>query len=244
MTSICAHRGASADAPENTLPAFELALEQDADGFELDVQLSADGELVVCHDETIDRTSDGTGAIAELTLDQLRSHSFNNKMARFGQVPVPTLAEVLTLAKGTGKIVNIELKNTDVSYEGMEAKIEDLVAELDMADQIFYSSFNHLSLVRLAELGTTIGLGALYVEQLVRPWDYAAGFGASALHPMALTVDAAVVTQAHKLGLRVHPWTVDAPEDIKALAEIGVDAIITNRPAFARSVLAGGPADA
>ena len=237
MISIWAHRGASHGAPENTLPAFELALEERADGFELDVQLSADGELVVCHDETIDRTSDGSGAIAELGFDQLRSYSFNNRLARFGRVPIPTLAEVLELVRGTDKVVNIELKNSEVDYPGLEVKVDALVTELGMTDQVWYSSFNHLSLVRLAELGTSAGIGALYVEQLVRPWDYAAGFGASALHPWVNTVDAELVAKANALGLRVHPWTVDEPTQIKALAALGVAAIITNRPSYARSVL-------
>lgn len=237
MTSIWAHRGASADAPENTLAAFELAFEQGADGIELDVQRTADGVLVVCHDETIDRTSDGAGAVAELGFEQLRSYSFNNGRSGFGRVPIPTLAEVLGLVRGTQKVVNIELKNSVVAYPGMEAEIEALVGELEVGEQVWYSSFNHRSLVRLAELGTTVGLGALYVEQLVRPWQYAASFGATALHPLASTVDAELVAAAHEVGIRVHPWTVDAPEQIQALAQAQVDAIITNVPARAREVL-------
>lgn len=234
MASIWAHRGASADAPENTLPAFRLAFEQGADGIELDVQRTVDGVLVVCHDETIDRTSDGSGAIAQLTFDRLRRHDFSKPCARYRRVPIPTLAEVLELVRGTDRVVNIELKNSVVAYEGMEAEVEALVVGLGLSAQIWYSSFNHLSLVRLAELGSVAGRGALYVEQLVRPWEYVTGFGANALHPVARIVDAELVAAAHRAGVRVHPWTVDEPQSIAALARAGVDAIITNVPAVAR----------
>lgn len=236
MTKIWAHRGAAADAPENTLPAFQLAFDQGADGIELDVQRSADGVLVVCHDETIDRTSDGSGAIAELTLAELRRHDFSNGRTGFAQVPIPTLAEVLELVRGSNWVVNIELKNSIVAYAGMEAEIDALVQSMGLADQIWYSSFNHLSLARLAELGTPVRLGALYVEQLVRPWEYVVGFGGSALHPMAASVDAELVCAAHGIGVRVHPWTVDEPEQLAALMAAGVDAVITNRPALAVSL--------
>ncbi len=237
MTQIWAHRGASAEAPENTLPAFELAIAQDADGFELDVQRSADGVLVVCHDETIDRTSDGTGAIVDLDLAALRRHDFSNAKPGFAQVVIPTLAEVLDLVRGSELVVNIELKDSIEPYAGMAAQALALVDELGLADQVWFSSFNHHTLVELIALGAQSPCGVLYEEKMVEPWRYAAGFGAAALHPMALTVDAELVASAHLAGLKVHPWTVDAPEHVRALAAVGVDAIITNRPAQARSAL-------
>lgn len=237
MTKIWAHRGASAAAPENTLPAFELAIEQGADGFELDVQRSADGVLVVCHDESVDRTSNGTGLIAELGFEQLRALDFSNDQPGFAEVAIPTLAETLDLVRGTDLVVNIELKNSVLRYAGMEAEIDALVNELGLVDQVWYSSFNHLSLVELAELGSRVPRGALYVEHLVRPWEYVTGFGATALHPMASTVDAELVAAAHQAGVRLHVWTVDEPTAIVELADAGVDAVITNVPLIARQVL-------
>ncbi len=240
MTAIWGHRGASAQAPENTLPAFRLAFEQGADGIELDVQRTADGVLVVCHDETIDRTSDGSGRIVDLSLERLLAHDFSNQLPGFSGVPIPTLAQVLELVARTPDVLlNIELKNSIEPYPGMEREVDALVSEFGLADRVWYSSFNHLSLVAMAATGTSVGLGALYEEQLVRPWEYAIGFGAGALHPMALAVDEAMVAAAHAHGLRVHTWTVDRPEDVAALAAIGVDAIITNVPDVARKVLAG-----
>lgn len=152
MTKIWAHRGACADAPENTLPAFQLAFDQGADGVELDVQRTRDGVLVICHDETIDRTSDGSGAISELTFDQLRRLDFSNGRNGYARVPIPTLAEVLDLVRGTDKVVDIELKNSVVRYPGMEEQVDALVAGFGLTDQVWYSSFNHLSLLHLAEL--------------------------------------------------------------------------------------------
>ncbi len=235
--SIWAHRGASADAPENTMPAFQLAIEQGVDGFELDVQRSADGVLVVCHDETIDRTSDGSGAIADLRLAELRRHDFSNGHTGFGRVQIPTLAEVLDLVRGSGAVVNIELKNSVVRYAGMEAQVDALVNQFGLGDQVWLSSFNHQSLAVLAGLGSRVPRAALYIEQLVQPWRYAAGFGASALHPHLLAVDAELVASAHAAGMRVHPWTVDDPRAITELAALGVDAVITNLPGLARQVL-------
>ena len=237
MTKIWAHRGACADAPENTLPAFQLAFDQGADGVELDVQRTRDGVLVVCHDETIDRTSNGSGAISELTFDQLRRLDFSNGRNGYARVPIPTLAEVLDLVRGTDKVVDIELKNSVVRYPGMEEQVDALVAGFGLTDQVWYSSFNHLSLLHLAELGSPVARGVLYVEQLVRPWEYAAGFGVDALHPLATTVDAGLVEAAHAAGIRVHPWTVDDPRAIVALAAAGVDAIITNVPRVAREAV-------
>lgn len=237
MTKIWAHRGASAEAPENTLPAFELAIEQGADGFELDVQRSADGVLVVCHDETIDRTSDGSGAIVDLDWAQLQRHDFAAGMPGFGQVAIPTLAQVVDLVRGTDLVVNIELKDSIEPYPGLAAQVLALVSELGLSEQVWFSSFNHHTVVELIALGSASPCGVLYAEQLVEPWRYATGFGAAALHPMALAVDAEVVTRAHEVGLRVHPWTVDQPEHVRALAALDVDAIITNRPARARAAL-------
>ncbi|GAA2184865.1 glycerophosphodiester phosphodiesterase [Brooklawnia cerclae] len=234
---IWAHRGASRRAPENTLAAFSLAVELGADGVELDVQRSADGVLVVCHDETVDRTSDGTGAIADLTFAQLRALRFDNGFEGFADARIPTLREVLDLLGPSGLVVNIELKNSVVRYEGMEALVLDEVRAAGFEDRIVFSSFNHRSLVTLRELGTSAPLGVLYVEPLVAPWAYAASFGAAALHPYGGSIWDDDIARAHEAGVRVHAWTVDDPEQVRGLAAQGIDAIITNVPDEARAAL-------
>ncbi len=110
MTKIFAHRGASGYAPENTLDAFALAMDMGADGIELDVQMTKDDEVVVIHDETIDRVSDGKGMVKDYTLEQLREFSFDNHMEGYEHVSIPTLNEVLELVKPSKMEVNVELK--------------------------------------------------------------------------------------------------------------------------------------
>ena len=109
--NVWAHRGASGYAPENTLEAFQLAIEQKADGVELDVQLSKDGVLVVIHDESLDRVSDGRGYVKDYTLQELKSFNFNKMHPEYGIVRIPTLEEVYALLKNTGLTINTELKN-------------------------------------------------------------------------------------------------------------------------------------
>ena len=229
MTQIWAHRGASAAAPENTLAAFDLAVRKGAQGVELDVQRSADGVVVVIHDETVDRTTRGSGRVVGLTATELQAWG------------VPTLAEVLDLLAPTDLRVNVERKNGIDPYPGLEEDVEAVVTgsrlATDAPERVLYSSFNHRSLARLAELGTKVPLGVLHVEAMVRPWVYAASFGARALHPMALTVLPEEVARCHEAGIAVHAWTVDDPAAVRALAAAGVDAVITNVPDLARAAL-------
>lgn len=149
---VYAHRGASAYAPENTLPAFRLAEEQGADGIELDVHLTKDGELVVIHDEKLDRTTNGTGLVKDYTLAELKTFCADNGMPGFADARIPTLREVLEQVKPGRMLVNIELKTGILWYEGIEKKTLDLVAELGMQDRIIYSSFNHYSIAEVRRL--------------------------------------------------------------------------------------------
>lgn len=236
MVNIWAHRGASTLAPENSLEAFQLAFEHGADGLEIDVQRTRDDVLVVCHDETVDRISDGHGAIVDLSYDELAQLDFSAGMAGFGRVRIPRLDEVLELICGTDKILNIELKNSIEPYPGMEKQVEARVKAHSLSAQVWYSSFNHPSLLELAD--SLSPRGVLFDLALVKPWIYAAGFGAEALHPHHRYVNADMVAQAHQLGIRVHPWTVDDPDAMAQLVAIGVDALITNRPDIAQTVLA------
>lgn len=238
MTSIWAHRGASAYAPENTLPAFALAVEQGADGVELDLQRTRDGHLVVIHDETIDRTSTGSGRVVDHTLGELRRYDYSAGRPGFAGTRIPTLDEVLTLLAPTNLVVNVELKNSIELYPGMEAELEALVAASGMADRVIYSSFNHYSLRTLAGLNSGVPRGVLYAEPLVDPWVYATYLGVQAIHPpwQVLAVPG-VVDECHAAGLRVNAWTVP-PGQVGRLASLGVDAVITNEPDLARAALA------
>ena len=122
-TRIWAHRGASGYAPENTLEAFKLAIDEKADGIELDVQLTKDKELVVIHDEKIDRTSNGKGYVKDYTLDELKKFNFNYGNEKYEEVKIPTLKEVYELLKPTNLIINVEIKTGIIFYEGIEEKV-------------------------------------------------------------------------------------------------------------------------
>lgn len=238
MPAFFAHRGAHKDLPENTMAAFERALEQEADGIELDVQVTSDGHLVVCHDETIDRVSDGTGLLADHSLSDLRKLNFAAENDGWAPASIPLLDEVLDLLAPTEVSLNIELKNSVIRYEGLEEKAASAVRSHKMADQVVFSSFNHRSLVRLAEVAPTVRRGVLYSDDLVDPWDYAAGIGVQAVHPAGwLLRGRGDVPRFHAAGLGVRVWTIDDPDQIREAAALGVDAIITNDPAAARAAL-------
>lgn len=238
MTAIWAHRGASAYAPENTIPAFQQAIDMGADGIEFDVQRSADGQLVVIHDETVNRTSNGVGKVVDLTLEELRRCNFSNGFVGTRHVQIPTLREVLELLEPTGVTVNIELKNSVEFYPGIENEVVALVQDAGLQDRVIYSSFNHFSLANLRGVVPAERLGLLYSDGLYDPWKYALQFGAGALHPHFHALrQPNYMWLCHEAGIKANTWTVNDDNEIKHLVSLGVDAIITNFPDRARRVV-------
>lgn len=239
-TRVWAHRGASDYAPENTLEAFALAVKQGADGVELDVQMTKDGKLVVAHDETIDRVSDGSGRIIDHTLSELREFNFNKTHAEYASVRIPTLKEVYELLQPTGLTVNVELKTGIVLYQGLEEKVLKLAKKMDMEDRVIYSSFYHKSLIRLKKLDPSVKTGILYSDGWLDVVKYGKRLHAAALHPAAYHLQSEkFVKQAKEQGLRLNVWTVNRKEDMELLTKLGVNAIITNRPDVCRRVVDG-----
>ncbi|HBP37534.1 MAG TPA: glycerophosphodiester phosphodiesterase [Clostridiales bacterium] len=235
MTKIWAHRGASSQAPENTLAAFELAVRQRADGLELDVQRTADDVLVVTHDEDCRRVTGEHGLIARLAFADLRRKNFAAFRPEASPQKIPTLAEVFDLIRPTGLTINIELKNSSNPYPGMERQVLDLVQAHGMQDRIQISSFNHESLKIAGQLirerGLTIPCGALYSGKLAEPWAYAVRSGFQAIHPDARNLKIAGLTErCHESGIAVNVWTIDQPDQISLALRLGVDALITNVP--------------
>lgn len=239
---ILAHRGASAEAPENTLAAFRLALEQGADGFELDIHRTRDGHLVVCHDERVDRTTDGTGFIGAMTLAELKKLDAGRWFdARFAGERIPTLDEVWALVEEAGgiRLLNIEVKLGFAAYPGIEEELIQWIESRGLEDKVIVSSFNHFSILRIHERAPSLRTGILYMAAWVEPWVGARRVGARSLHPYHLTLVPPLVEAAHSQGLEVYPFTVDEPERMRELAAMGVDGLITNRPGQARSVIHG-----
>ena len=235
MTQIWGHRGASHYAPENTLPAFELAAQMGADGIELDVHLTRDGALAVAHDFTVDRCSSGTGRIADMTLKELKELDFSNRKAGYRATRIPTLDEVYAWIRQTDMVVNVEIKSGEIVYQGIEEKLVALARAMDVEERVFYSCFNHYSLMRLRAIDDTVRVAPLYSAAIYEPWKYAREIGAQAIHPMHMTVDSpGYMDQAREAGVLVNPWTVDDPARIEWLTGQGVNAIITNVPDIAR----------
>ena len=231
MTEIFAHKGASGYAPENTLEAFRLAMEQGADGIELDVHLTKDGEVVVIHDETIDRTGNGQGNVRDYTLEELKKFSFHNRMEKYKGVQIPTLKEVLDLVKNSQMKVNIELKTGIYWYEGIEEKTMDIVKTMGMEDRVIYSSFNHYSIQKVLEQNSDAETAYLFSDVPLNMEKYAKDTGVKGLHPAVYHLKMADFLETYlKSGLKVRVWTVNNKEDMKMFMDAGVDAVITNYP--------------
>ena len=180
---IWAHRGASGYCPENTIAAFQKAVELCADGIELDVQMTRDGELVVCHDETIDRTSNGSGWIKDKTLAELKALDFSYGKKDFLGVTIPTMREVFDLLDDADIMINIELKTGIVFYPGMAEKLLKLTSECGFSDRVIYSSFNHYTIKHMREISPEAKLGFLYADGTIGMPAYALKYGVQALHP-------------------------------------------------------------
>ncbi len=230
---IFAHRGASMHAPENTLAAFELALQQGADAIELDVKLSADGIPVVIHDPTVDRTTDGTGLVRDLSLATLQKLDAGN-----GQ-HIPTLDEVFA-SLGGKMLINVELTNYKTRDDQLVNKVVEVVKKHNLAESIIFSSFLPKNLKRAAELlpQTPCGLLALpnFVGWIVRNILFKKG-DYQALHPHLKDSSKRQFEAAHRMGRRIHVWTVNDPADMRRLADWGVDGIFTDDPDLAVKIL-------
>lgn len=140
---VWAHRGASGYAPENTMDAFRKAIEMKADGIELDVHLTKDGEVVVIHDEVLDRVSDGTGRVQDFTCNELKNFNFNKLHPEYKEEEIPTLEEVYQLIKPTDLTINVEMKTGNTFYPGMEDKVLELTKKYDMMDRIIVSLYDN-----------------------------------------------------------------------------------------------------
>lgn len=234
-----AHRGASAVCPENTMAAFRKGLELGATGIETDVQMTKDGSLILIHDETLNRTTNGKGYVKDKTLAEILEVDAGAWFdPAFKGEHISVLEDLLDLLQGKDTILNIELKNGVVLYPGMEEKVIAAVREFNMSDRVILSSFNHYSLAYCKSLAPEIQTGILYMEGLYRPWDYAATLGASALHANHYAVLPEFVSEAAKHGVVYHPFTVNDPARMTYLIEAGVSGIITDHPEILAEILA------
>ena len=239
---IWGHRGASGHAPENTLPAFRMAADMGADGVELDVQETKDGVLVVCHDETVDRTSNGAGWVKDFTFEEIRKLDFSGGNAAYEGLKIPSMEEVLDLLAPTGLTINIELKTGIVFYDRIEEKILQLVRNKSWEDRVIYSSFNHYSVRRIKELDPAAKTGLLYADGPIDMPGYGKRIGADALHPALYNLQYPdLLEDCRRYGLAVNVWTVNSAQELLLCRDLGVNAVITNYPEKARILYEGDP---
>jgi glycerophosphoryl diester phosphodiesterase len=228
---ILAHRGASFDAPENTIAAFRLARQMGADGIELDTLLTADDVPVVIHDFTLDKTTDGTGKVRDKTLREIKKLDAGSHFDySFRTQRIPTLDEALE-AIGPQMLVNIELKSVGVRHSKLEALVLSIIHKHNAQNRVIISSFNPFALRRFHRLAPNIPIGYLYAPDVPAYLRlFMMGVPHQARHPAADMIDSEYMAWAQANHYRVNTWTVDDPVRAAALRDLSVDAIITNRP--------------
>ncbi|WP_071395706.1 glycerophosphodiester phosphodiesterase [Bacillus tuaregi] len=237
MTLIFAHRGYSAQYPENTMLAFTEAEKAGADGIELDVQLTKDGEVVVIHDESVDRTTNGKGNVKDITYNALKKLDAGYKMKTLlKKEPIPLLREVLEWLSGNRMVCNIELKNGIFPYDGMEEKVIELVRQYKLSDRIILSSFNHYSIVTCYRQAPEIETAPLMGQVMYMPWIYAESIRAKGIHPKYKGLTDDIIQQSESYGIVVRPYTVNKEKDMARLMKLGCSAIITDDPVRAIKV--------
>lgn len=223
MTKILniGHRGAKAYEPENTIPSFQKALQLNADGIELDVHVCKSGELVVIHDFTVDRTTNGTGAISDLTLSELKQLRIN------GCIEIPTLDEVLTLFNKK-HLINIELKGSDTAELVCDCIDRNVREDKFDYQNFIVSSFQREELARVANYNVKVPLGILTQASVEQALEWAEEFSAIAIHPHFSLLTTENVALTRQKGYQIFTWTVNEFEDIERVKSFGVNGIITD----------------
>jgi glycerophosphoryl diester phosphodiesterase len=237
MTDIIAHRGSSSSAPENSKASLLQALKDGATGVEIDLQLTSDNEVVVIHDETIDRTSSGLGFVKDMTLKELKEYDIGSFFdPKFKAERIINLKEALELLKSS-KIINIEIKKMVNFNHNIEKEIVKVLESLDLNNKIIVSSFNHDSLDIINNINNKIITAPLFYARVHNPWEYAKRLGSKYLHLYYKAVDNKLIQSCRKNNIKVNVFTVDKKEDIKKMIEFNVDGIITNYPLRALEIL-------
>ncbi|MBA3824421.1 MAG: hypothetical protein H0X24_11070 [Ktedonobacterales bacterium] len=251
---IFGHRGASAYAPENSLAAFTLAVQQGAEAIELDAHLTRDGQVVVMHDDTVDATTNGRGAVAAMTLEQIRQLRLRARTrGRTGQLgapsidePVPLLREVFDRIAPSGVTINVELKAAQGG--ALADAVAQIIAERGLGEQVLLSSFDRAALAYVQERHGHLRRALLFpssnIEGVMTGMMNSQGWvtgahmlGCEAIHPFWRVVSLGLTSRAHDLGMEVNVWTVDDAATIRRLVAMDVDGIITNDPANAHAVV-------
>ncbi|MCR8969909.1 glycerophosphodiester phosphodiesterase [Facklamia sp. 7083-14-GEN3] len=235
MAKIIAHRGYSAKYPENTMLAFKEAAKFPIEGIELDVHLTKDQEVVIIHDESIDRTSTGSGYVKDMTLTELRQYNYyaqfqHTQVSSSSDIQIPLLREFFEWMQPLDIKVNIELKTNIFRYEGLNIKVLELIREFKLEDRVLISSFNHHSVRDFMRLAgdSKIEYGFLTASGQLNPGKYCKEHGVGHYHPAFVTLDPEDIEECHRQGVEINTYTVNEADHIQMMIDAGVDRIITN----------------
>lgn len=239
MVKVYAHRGASGNYPENTLIAFEKAIEFGADGIETDVHMTKDGHLVLIHDETVNRTTNGKGLIKDYyysDLEKLDAGGWFNK--KYEEAKIPKLEELLELVKDSNIILNLELKNNIVMYENLEEKVLNMIEKYSMEHRVIISSFNHYAIKKCISINNNVETGLLYSAGLYKPESYAKFVGSKYLHPYFYAIhNEDIIKSIKSEGIKINTYTVNEIKYMEFFVKNQVDGIITNFPEKLRNII-------
>lgn len=239
---VIAHRGDKAFAPENTLSAFNQAADKGAEGIEFDVKLTADGQVIVIHDQTVDRTTDGSGNVARLPLAALRDLDAGVQFpGKFPGERIPLLEEVFETV-GQRLYMNVELTNYATPFDDLVARVVDLVRKHSLQKRVFFSSFLPGNLRRACTLLPEVPRGQLTMRGFMGVWGRTFGWRGrvDALNPHFFDINAGLLDRVHASGKRVYAWPVYEEADIQRMIGLSVDGIITRDPALALRLLGRG----
>jgi glycerophosphoryl diester phosphodiesterase len=235
---IFAHRGSKGTHPENTLTAFKEAVRVGADGIEFDVHLSSDGDLVIIHDEKLDRTTSLSGFVRDFPTKELKKADAGGKFSEeFRGEPIPILEEIFDFAADHSFFMNIEIKTDKLVYEGIEQKIVDLIRQYQYENRVILSSFNHQSIEKVKELAPDLERALLFEGLPINIEEILTEKKESGFHPDRMSLTKPIVEHAKKRGYKVRPWVANKKADILKLAEMDVDVIMTDFPEKAIKIL-------
>ena len=238
MVLNIAHRGFSGLYPENTLLAFQKALELGVDAIELDVQLSKDGQVMVFHDEELVRTTGQPGLLMDYTAAELQSMDASGRFGSLhGRNPIPTLAEYLELTQGTGITTFLELKNSMIPYPGLEQKTADVLAKFNRTGSVVMFSANHPSVKLFGRLAPQARLLFPLDNWIFYYGAYCHAHQIDMCMPYFRALNPEVVAEIKAHQVKLIPWTVDDPADMRAMLDLGVDGMLTNRPDLLQDIL-------
>jgi len=244
MSKNFAHRGYSANYPENTLLAFQKAVEAGCHGIENDVRLTKDGVIVISHDGDLGRMGAGTGAVRDLTLEELKAINFAGHHTECGFVPICTLEEYFDFIRTTNVVTNIEIKSDADNFGKLEQDTIAMIERYQLQDKIIFSSFNHYSMALCKRINPEIKTGLLFGDKIDKSYasmtfaDYARFCHADFLHPHYSGMTCADVIAAQRDGIGVNVWTVDDPDIMDSYIAVGCHGIISNKTDLLRERLA------